>query len=314
MVASRLNFFLIGAPKAGTTLIHARLSRHPQVFLSPLKEPNHFATDIDPARFSSAFRANVPGDLEGYLADRPLKPRQIGFVQNPEHYSALFEGADEAHRVVGECSSSYLWSTEAAANVAAAHRDARIVVVLRHPVERLHSHWLMARKYGFTRLPLLEAVEQDQAHPDPGWGRSELFVEAGLYADALGRWLRAFPEGQVKVLFNEELDDPATWLDLADWLGLDGAIPDVDRTEGNRAGRARWEGLNVWLTRTGLKPVLGALLPAGLKRKVRMAWYTEEGLDALSDGDRRRLMPLFESDIRSTSARIGRNLDHWLVP
>lgn len=198
-----MNFFLIGAPKAGTTLIHARLSRHPEVFLSPLKEPNHFATDIDPTRFSAAFRANVPGDLEGYLADRPLKPRQIGFVQDPEHYSALFEGAEKAQRVVGECSTSYLWSTEAAANVAATHPDARILVVLRNPVERLHSHWLMARKYGFTRLPLLEAVEQDRAHPDPGWGRSELFVQAGLYADALGRWQQAFPAGKVKVLLNE---------------------------------------------------------------------------------------------------------------
>ena len=314
MVASRLNFFLIGAPKAGTTLIHARLSRHPEVFLSPLKEPNHYATDIDPARFSASFRANVPGDLDGYLADRPLKPRQIGFVQDPEHYSALFEGAEEAHCVVGECSTSYLWSTEAAANVAAAHPDARILVVLRHPVERLHSHWLMARKYGFTRLPLIEAVKQDRVHPDPGWGRSELFVEAGLYADALDRWLQAFPDGQVKVLLNEELDDPATWSNLADWLGLDGAIPDVDGTEGNRAGRARWEGLNAWLTRTGLKSVLGALLPAGMKRRVSGAWYTEEGLDTLSDGDRRRLMPHFQEDIRTTASRIGRNLDHWLAP
>ena len=311
MVASRVNFFLIGAPKAGTTLIHARLSRHPEVFLSPLKEPNHFATDIDPTRFSAAFRANVPGDLEGYLADRPLKRRQIGFVQDPEHYSALFEGAEKAQRVVGECSTSYLWSTEAAVNVAATHPDARILVVLRNPVERLHSHWLMARKYGFTRLPLLEAVEQDRAHPDPGWGRSELFVQAGLYADALGRWQQAFPAGKVKVLLNEELDNPDTWSDLADWLGLDGAIPDVDRTEGNLAGRARWEGLNAWLTRTGLKSSLGALLPAGMKRKVSGAWYTGDDLPSLNEEDRAALTPLFQADIRATEALLDRSLSHW---
>ena len=311
MVASRVNFFLIGAPKAGTTLIHARLSRHPEVFLRPLKAPNHFATAIDPTRFSAAFRANVPGDLEGYLADRPLKPRQIGFVQDPEHYSALFEGAEKAQRVVGECSTSYLWSTEAAVNVAATHPDARILVVLRNPVERLHSHWLMARKYGFTRLPLLEAVEQDRAHPDPGWGRSELFVQAGLYADALSRWQQAFPAGKVKVLLNEELDNPDTWSDLADWLGLDGAIPDVDRTEGNLAGRARWEGLNAWLTRTGLKSSLGALLPAGMKRKVSGAWYTGDDLPSLNEEDRAALTPLFQADIRATEALLDRSLSHW---
>ena len=314
MVASRLNFFLIGAPKAGTTLIHARLSRHSQVFLSPLKEPNHFATDIDPDRFSAAFRANVPGDLEGYLAHRPLQPRQIGFIRDAEHYASLFEGAEQDHRVVGECSTSYLWSTEAAANVAAAHPGARILVVLRHPVERLHSHWLMARKYGFTRLPVLEAVEQDRAHPNAGWGRSELFVEAGLYADALDRWLQAFPEGQVKVLLNEELNDEATWSELADWLGLESGIPEVDPGQGNPAGRARFEAMNAWLTRSGLKSAVANRLPQGVKRRVSEAWYTQEGVTSLADEDRAALMPLFEADIRATAALLGRNLDHWLVP
>ena len=195
--------------------------------------------------------------------------------------------------------------------MAATHPDARILVVLRNPVERLHSHWLMARKYGFTRLPLLEAVEQDRAHPDPGWGRSELFVQAGLYADALSRWQQAFPAGKVKVLLNEELDNPDTWSDLADWLGLDGAIPDVDRTEGNLAGRARWEGLNAWLTRTGLKSSLGALLPAGMKRKVSGAWYTGDDLPSLNEEDRAALTPLFQADIRATEALLDRSLSHW---
>ena len=71
MVASRLNFFLIGAPKAGTTLIHARLSRHPEVFLSPLKEPNHYATDIDPTRFSAP---SVPMFPRTSTATSPTAP------------------------------------------------------------------------------------------------------------------------------------------------------------------------------------------------------------------------------------------------
>ena len=106
MVETKLNFFLIGAPKGGTTHVHARLSRHPRVYLSPLKEPNHFATDIDPTRFSPAFRSNVPADLKGYLADRPLRPRQIGFVHDRDQYRLLFDAVRPEHAVVGECSTS----------------------------------------------------------------------------------------------------------------------------------------------------------------------------------------------------------------
>ena len=311
MVETTLNFFLIGAPKSGTTLLHARLARHPQVYLSALKEPNHFATDIDPDRFSAAFRANIPGDLDGYLAHRPLKPRQIGFVQDPEDYAKLFEDAGPDNEVVGECSTSYLWSEAAPGRVADAHPHAKVLVVLRNPVERLHSHWLMARKYGFTTLDLLEAVAQDVAHPDPGWGRSELFVEAGLYAEGLRRWMDRFPAAQVKVLLNEDLNRPETWTDLREWLELESAIPEVERNMGNPAGRARFESINAWLTRSGVKAAAGRWLPEPMKRTVGRGWYTQEGLAPLSPEDRAVLLPRFEADIRATEALIGRDLSHW---
>ena len=65
----RVNFFVIGAAKCGTTTLHARLNRHPQVFLSPLKEPNyHSRADLDPSRFSKAFKANTKLDHADYLS------------------------------------------------------------------------------------------------------------------------------------------------------------------------------------------------------------------------------------------------------
>lgn len=311
MVASRLNFFLIGAPKAGTTLVHARLSQHPQVFLSPLKEPNHFATDIDPDRFSPAFKANTPDDLAAYLSRSPLPPRQIGFVRERAQYERLFADAGPEHRLVGECSTSYLWSEEAAQRVAAAHPEARILAVLRNPVERLHSHWLMARKYGFTSKGLIEAVTEDLAHPDPGWGRSELFVQAGLYAEQLERWFSVFPKEQVKVLFNASLSDDETWRDLADWLGLDGVIPEAPAERVNAAGRARWEGLNRWLTQSGGKQWLGRVVPGSLKGRAGRLWYSQSRLPGLSDSDRNALFTHFEEDLAKLEQMLGVDLAHW---
>ena len=311
MVETKLNFFLIGAPKAGTTFIHERLSYHRQVFLSPLKEPNHFATDIQPHRFSTAFKANHPDDLGSYFARRPLVPRQVGFVQDPDQYAALFEEAAPEHKVVGECSTSYLWSAEAASMVAARHPEARILAVLRNPVDRLYSHWLMARKYGFTGDGLMEAVEKDRRHANPGWGCSELFVEAGLYAKQLERWYAAFPAGQIKVLLHEDLSDPDTWNGLADWLQLEGPIPAADSERVNQAGLPRWEGLNRWLTATGLKGRLSGWLPDRIKSSLRNNWYSSQGVPALDSADRRVLFGLFEEDVTALESVIGRDLGHW---
>jgi hypothetical protein len=313
MVASKLNFFLIGAPKAGTTLIHSRLSEHAQVYLSPLKEPNHFATDIDPAGFSPAFKANLPGQLDRYFGQKPLKSRQVGFVSDLNQYATLFDQATPQHKVVGECSTSYLWSTEAAENVAQAHPQAKILVALRNPLDRLFSHWQMARKYGFTDAPLLEAVRDDQAHPNPGWGKSELFVEAGQYASGLRRWQARFPEANIKVVLNASLNDPATWQGLADWLGLDGPIPGGKNIPANPAGMARMPGLNHWLTQSGIKATAARVLPSGFKKKLASRWYTTKGLPKMSQEERAALWPFFEQDIKETESLTGLDLSHWQV-
>ena len=105
---------------------------------------------------------------------------QVGFVREEKDYARLFSGANDTHRIVGECSTSYLWSPSAPETLHAAHPHAKIVVALRDPVERMCSHYLMARKYGFVKGSVVEAVKADLAHPDPSWGRSGLFVEAQL--------------------------------------------------------------------------------------------------------------------------------------
>ena len=311
MVETKLNFFLIGAPKAGTTLIHERLLRHPQVFLSPIKEPNYFSTDIEVDRFSKAFKANTSDDLNGYFSQKPLAPKQVAFVRDPVQYAALFEGADPRHKVVGECSTSYLNSLHAPEKVAAEYPEARILIALRNPVERLFSHWQMARKYGFTDQPLMAAVSADQAHSSPGWGRSELFVESGLYAQAIKRWSSHFPGDRIKVVLNDQLNEPGFWEDLSSWLGIHGPVPEVPPASGNRAGRARFDRLNHWVTQSGVKAAASRWLPGTVKSAISRNWYASDGLPKLTAEDRKKLYPFFAEDLREVEKLLGIDLSHW---
>ena len=318
---SRVNFMVIGAAKCGTTTVYDRLARRPDVYLTPVKEPNHYARSIDVAGFSAAFRANLHDDWDRYFAQRPLAERQIGFVQDAAQYAALYDGVGPEHRLVGECSTSYLWDPLAPAAVHAAHPGARVVVVLRHPVERLFSHYLMARKYGFTQLPLLEAVAQDGAHPNPGWGRSELFEELGHYAPQLQRWLAFFPLGQgpgrLQVLLSEDLRDGRRWDDFVAGLGLAPGVGPTGEIGGrgadaNRAGLARFERLNHWMTRRGLKRPLGNLVPPKLKDRLLRWYYTDRGLPGLTPEERAALLPRYAEDTRWVAECTGRDLSHWL--
>lgn len=292
----RVNFFVIGAAKCGTTTLYARLNAHPEVFLSPLKEPNFYSrADLDLARFSKSFKANTKLDLTGYLAQSdPLPEMQVGFVQSEPDYARLFSGATDAHRVVGECSTSYLWSPTAPEALHAAHPHAKIVVALRDPVERIYSHYLMARKYGFVKGSVVEAVKADLAHPDPSWGRSELFVELSLYEAQIARWRALFPDSQLRILQSGSLRRDETWHDLQTWLGLTprDLASGPGSGDANTAGLSRFEGLNRWLTSTGLKQALGRLVPSGLKSSLLGWYYRSDDVPTLTDAERAELTAL----------------------
>ena len=294
-VLQRINFFVIGAAKCGTTTLYARLNEHPEVFLSPLKEPNYFSReDIDPERFSTAFRANTKLDLTDYLAlPDPLPERQVGFVRHESDYARLFSQVTDAHRVVGECSTSYLWSPSAPAALHRAHPNAKVVISLRDPIDRIFSHYLMARKYGFVKGSVVEAVKADMAHPDPSWGRSELFLELSQYEDQVARWQQHFGPDQLKILEPGALRLAETWTELQDWLGL--SSHDWTREgqrDANTAGLSRWEGLNRWLTKTGMKGFLAKAVPSGLKGKLLGWYYRSNDLPVLTEEERAELSDL----------------------
>lgn len=305
--ASRhVNLLIIGAAKSGTTTLHRHLAALPEAYFSPVKEPNfHARGALDPQRFSAAFRSNH-GAGSG----------AIGFVRSLADYDALFAGADPArHRLIGEASTSTLFDPGALASVQALHPEARILVALRHPVERMHSHWGMARKYGFTGRDFRAAVEADMQAADPGWGRSELFFELGCYASQLAPWLAAIPAERLRVVLTEELSEAGTWRDLASWCGL---LPGADWAEraaapsgrANVGGRARFDGVNRLLTQSGWKRRLAAALPSGMKERLKAQYYVPGG-EPLSAADRAWAAGLYREEVAALEDLLGRDLTHW---
>ena len=128
-VPRRPNFFILGAPKCGTTALSAYLREHPRVFVSQPKEPHYFCDDFD--------YYYAPGQ------------------RSEAHYLGLFADADERHLAVGEASVWYLYSATAARNIIAFAPDARIIVMVRNPVE------LVPSLHSQLRYML------DEAEPDP---------------------------------------------------------------------------------------------------------------------------------------------------
>lgn len=138
------DFFLAGAPKAGTAALHAALAQHPSLFMSAVKEPKFFLTDGPPPTRGG------PGDVKTYREH----------VWRQADYEAVFDPAP-AGQVRGESTPFYLHNRDAQRRIRALIPDAKLIVVLRDPVERAHSNWAHLCSAGLDPVdnlfPLFEA-------------------------------------------------------------------------------------------------------------------------------------------------------------
>ena len=135
------NFFIVGAPKTATTFLYACLDQHPQVYMSPLKEPNYFASELRPENFSEEDRPRVVRqmrELDAYLRGDIREKRFGGFVTTWEDYLKLFANVSD-QIAIGEASPSYLWSQTAARNIASSSGSITSTMSRRSPTPPRHQ-------------------------------------------------------------------------------------------------------------------------------------------------------------------------------
>ncbi len=307
------DFFIIGAAKAGTTSLVEYLSQHPGIFFSPIKEPHFFSSDIKPENFNQRYYNNVVIDLNEYFSQKPLKPVFEAYVRTEEQYKQLFEGA-KPEQVKGEASTTYLYSRESAQNIKQFVPEAKIIAVLRNPLERAYSHYLMALKFGFTSLSFMDAIQEDQYKPEKGWGISELFLELGLYYEQLKRYYDHFNSEQIKIIFQDDLyQKPKETLDqLTDFLAL-ASFPFDTGSNHNTAGVPRFSFINELLNKWGLRMRLGAMLPSKLKQTLK-GFYLKTPNETLQDHPEAKafLLDYYREDIRKTENLLNTDLSEWL--
>lgn len=222
----RPNLFIVGAAKAGTTSLFNYLQQHPQIFMSPLKEPNFFGSDIKWEGFRADYRKATRFEASSYFEQKPLRERHIAFIEKREFYLKLFEN-QESYSYRGEGSTSYLFSERAAQEIYDFNPEARILIVLREPVDRALSHYFMdLAGGGQTETEILSALTADYEAAQKGWGVSNLYIELGLYYKQLQRYFERFPKSQICVVDFKALtrDTAATMKMIFDFLELDDTV------------------------------------------------------------------------------------------
>lgn len=310
------NFFIVGAPKAGTTSLDSYLDQHPQIYMSPIKEPSYFASELRPENFHPRFRARMLRELENvrqYLGGPMTERRFGGPVVDWESYQRLFQNAREG-QAIGEASASYLWSASAAGNISAKIPGARIVMILRDPAERAYSQYLQAVSEGLVHRSFREQLRLSLKGGGGLFDVLNPLLEFGLYSEQVARYLRTFPAENVKIYLYEDYrrNPKETLADLFRFLSVDPSFqPDMTRRM-MEPHVPQFVRAAYFLKRYGLWQRVRRWSPGFLERALRAAAFRKRASLALGDEDRRTLQAYYREDILRLSDMLGRDLGAWL--
>jgi sulfotransferase family protein len=298
-VTRRPDFFIVGAPKSGTTAMYEYLRGHPELFLPSTKEYRFFGTDLD-------------------IRDRP--ERKL------EDFLALFDGAGSATRV-GSAYVWYLYSKTAAAEIHAFSPRAQIVVMLRCPADMLYSLHSEHLSNGNEDLSTFEdalaaepARHAGQRIPRRAHLPQGLFYsEVARYAEQLERYFRVFGRERVHVMIYDDFarDTEGSYRDTLSFLGVSQRfVPQFPVVNPNK--RVRSEAVRHFLARPPELPrrIIRAAVPKLIRRAAyERAQRLNTSLHArpdLSEATRERVNDLYRTEVELLSQLLRRDLAYWL--
>lgn len=267
------SFLIIGVPKAGTTSLAAYLDEHPDVFISRKKEVHFFDRHYD-----------------------------LGLDWYRDHFAASDRAA-----AIGEATPTYIYNDAAIPRIAEALPDARLIVLLRNPVDRAYSNYWYQRSLGYERRGFAAAVDQEMQDPNVKPFRH---LRRGRYLPYLERVCQYMPRGALHVALFEDLRDhpKEVFGDVCRFIEIDDAtIPTVVGRVEKQTTLLRSDRLRASI----LKHKVWKRLPERFTYWIDSLNRVDKTYPAMEPALRARLVEWFREPNRALGEWLGRDLSVW---
>ena len=303
------NFFIAGAQKAGTTSVYHYLTQHPQIYMSPVKEPCFFNHEISSS-----------GEIVEQAFAEPGR-KKTARCSDIGEYRALFRGAG-GETAVGEASPPYLYVPGTAERIKKYVPEARVIAILRDPADRAYSAYLHAVRIGKEPLrDFAAALGEEEDRVRKGWHYTFHYRSRGFYHAQLERYYKVFGRERFGIWLYEDLvDDPVGVAQgIYRFLAVDdGFVPDTSAKHNpaglpnNKVARAMVKGID--MTASAFLETFTAAskvypLASRLRHKVQSRIVAKP--PPMDSRIRRELIEGYAEDILKLQELIGRDLSAW---
>ncbi len=286
------NFFIVGAPKAGTTALHTYLNDHPQVCMSIDKEPNFFS--------------HLEIAAQNLYYDKKN-------IESLEEYVQLFK-CKSSEKAIGEASVSYLYYPEVAHRIYAFNPHAKIIISLREPVSRAFSHYQMDYSQDLVPYTFEEIVKHGPNDEKSGIYFQQ-YIQLGEYYNQVKRYIETFGKDQVLIFRHEDLILQTEQIveKIYHFLGIDNLQEFVKIKNQN----VTLTGKNIFIkklySQKKLRSILNNLISESIKEKLFKTFFSKDGLPILTSEIKQSLKIYYSQDIKNLQNLINIDLSTWLL-
>ena len=273
------DFFIVGAPRSGTTSLHEYLNEIPEIFMCP-KESGYFS------KFS------------------------IGRLTSEEEYKNSFADATP-NQLIGESTAIYLRDPETPDKIHQANHNAKIIIMLRDPIERAYSHYLMYIRNGYETRSFSKKLELYDKNKSVGRFHDYIIMPS-YYFDSVSKYINVFGREQVKICIYEEFADKTQKIvsEILDFLCIDSSLPKNITEKYNDFAHPPGKSEKFIMTNYISQNIGRRLLPKSTRLSIKNFLSDKNSKPKLEENDILKLYEFFVNDVTKIQDLLQRKL-HW---
>jgi len=279
------NFFIVGAPKAGTSSLYAYFNDISGIYMSPVKEPNFFSRST-------------------FADDHPIKP-----IRDKKKYLELFKGVKD-EKIIGEASTSYLADPDAPKLIHEVSPDAKILISLRDPVEQAFSAYLMFLRVRALKTSFHEQIKKEINEKIKNSFRS-IRLDRNLNFENVKRYQNIFGNNAVKIIIFEEFvnDTKSEMESILKFLGINYSLDNFKPEIYNKFAVSRGPAAKLILKNKSLKRAASKILSQSTRKTLREKLLVKNPTKPTMEfSDRKSLVKFYYDDVQKLKELLGRNL------
>ena len=281
----KVRIFIVGAPKAGTTSLHYYLNEHPEILMSSVKEPDFF--------------------LEKEIDDIGLYYGTTRIETSDKYHNLFSDKKDE--EIFGESSVSYLYYPEVPKRIKEYNTEAKIIIMLRNPVDRAFSHYLMDFKLG-----LLSDKFEDVFNKKEGLKFQQYFL-LGNYYEQVKRYFDEFTKENVHIIWYSDFKKDAEQevKKAFEFIDVDSAYKVNFKTVHNSFFMPKGKIIRKIYSIVWLRKLLLFLFPFTLITFIKSTLFTKGKKPKITNESRKIFTEYYLNDICKLEELLSINLSEW---